>query len=532
MNRALVAGVLLWSALTLALFPTLARSESVTLQLRWLHQFQFAGYYMALELGYYRQAGLEVTLLEGGPQTRWPIDAVVAGQVDFAVTGSGVVIARLDGEPVVAVAAIMQTSPIVWITRAEDGIRSPHDLIDRTVMLKPPPESAELLTVFLQEGLPLDRVTMLPSSYQLEDLLSGRVAAFAGYVSNEPYYLRQQGVEYNLINPRDYGINFYGDVLVTSERLVQQSPDTVARFRDATLQGWEYALSHIDETIELIHRRYAPDKSLEHLRFEAEAIRQLVMPDLVQVGHMNPGRWRYIADSYRELGLTKGEGALDGFLFQREPQVDYGIAVVVALASLCLLAVGGFFLLRFKQLSAALQDSNARLEVLATTDMLTGVKNRHGFFEQARLALSQAQRSGSPVSLLMLDIDLFKGINDQYGHAAGDAALRAFGAALREFGREHDAVGRIGGEEFAMLLVNCGREQAHQVAERLLMYVRGLSIQVPDSDLCFRFTTSIGLVEVSRSLEAAQCRADQALYLAKRRGRDRIEVAEDPATPA
>lgn len=527
-----MAGVLLWSALTLALLPTLARSESVTLQLRWLHQFQFAGYYMALEKGYYREAGLEVLLLEGGPQARWPIEAVMTEQADFAVTGSGVVIARTQGEPVVAVAAIMQTSPIVWISRAEDGIRSPHDLVDRTVMLMPPPESAELLTVFLREGLPLDRITLVPSSYQLEDLIAGRVAAYDAYVSNEPYHLQQQGVQYNLINPRDYGINFYGDVLVTSEQLARRDPDLVAKFRDASLRGWDYALSHLDETIQLIHQRYAPDKSLEHLRFEAEAIRELVMPDLVQIGHMNPGRWRFIADSYRELGLIKGDVSLEGFLFQLEQEVDYAIAVVVALASLCLLAVGGFFLLRFKQLSVALQDSNARLEVLATTDMLTGVKNRHGFFEQARLALSQAQRSGSPVSLLMLDIDLFKGINDQYGHAAGDAALRAFGAALREFGREHDAVGRIGGEEFAMLLVNCGREQAHQVAERLLMYVRGLSIQVPDSDLCFRFTTSIGLVEVNQSLETAQFRADQALYLAKRRGRDRIEVAEDPTMPA
>ena len=230
--------------------------------------------------------------------------------------------------------------------------------------------------------------------------------------------------------------------------------------------------------------------------------------------------------------MTEGEASLEGFLFQPEQRYDYAVALAVGLASLCLLGVVSFFLFRFKQLSVALQDSNTQLEVLATTDMLTGVKNRHGFFEQARLALSQAQRSGSPVSLLMLDIDLFKNINDQYGHAAGDAALRAFGEALRAFGREHDAVGRIGGEEFAMLLVNCDRTQAAQVAERLLMHVRGLSIPVPDSDCCFRFTTSIGLVEVQDSLEAAQREADQALYLAKRRGRDRIEVVGNPATPA
>ncbi|SDW82168.1 diguanylate cyclase (GGDEF) domain-containing protein [Marinobacter mobilis] len=517
--------------LSLAGLPVIARGESVTLQLRWLHQFQFAGYYMAQEKGFYSDAGLEVSLLEGGPQAQRPIDDVLSGQVDFAVTGSGVVIERMAGQPVVALAAIMQTSPIVWITRADAGIRSPRDLLGRRVMVLPPPESAELLTVFLREGLPLDALELVPTSYQLDDLIEGRVDAFDGYISNEPYALEQQGVDYFLIDPRDYGINFYNDVLVTSEALTERNPGLVQRFTDASLRGWEYALSHQEETIALIQQQYAPEKSLEHLRYEADIIHQLVMPELIQVGHMNPHRWQFIADSYRELGMTEGDGTLEGFLFEPLQRVDYRIAVLVALASLCLLVVGGFFLVRFKQLSSALQDSNKRLEVLATTDMLTAVSNRHGFFTQARQALSQARRSGEPVSLLMLDIDLFKNINDQYGHAAGDSALRAFGEQLTELGREHDVVGRLGGEEFAMLLVDCDGQRARQVAERLLQKVGSLSIEVPDRDHRFGFTTSVGLVEVDDSLEvegaleAAQSLADRALYQAKHLGRNRVEIA-------
>lgn len=528
MSRALLTCSWVW----LALIPSFAHSESVTLQLRWLHQFQFAGYYMALDQGYYQQAGLDVTLLEGGPQAEKPTDEVLNGRADFAVTGSGVVIEWMEGAPLVALAAIMQTSPIVWITRTDSGIRTPHDLIGHKVMLMPPPESAELLSVFRREGLPLERVELVASSYQLNDLISGKVAAYDGYISNEPYDLTQLGVDYFLINPRDYGINFYGDVLVTSEQLADSNPDLVERFTAASLRGWDYALSHLEESIALIHRQYAPDKSIDHLRYEAETIRQLVMPDLVQIGHMNPGRWQFIADSYRELGMTDGTASLDGFLFKPADRVDYGIALLVGVASLCVLAVGGFFLIRFKQLSSALQESNARLEVLATTDMLTSVSNRHGFFEQARLSLGQAQRSGLPVSLMMLDIDLFKNINDQHGHAAGDAALRAFGTVLKTFGREHDVVGRIGGEEFALLLVACDADQALQVAERLLQHVRSLSVKVPDADYSFQFTTSIGLVQVWGSLDAAQALADKALYEAKSQGRDRVETAEMPNVPA
>lgn len=530
MTRVFLAGVWICALLSLAGLPATARSESVTLQLRWLHQFQFAGYYMALEKGFYGEAGLEVSLLEGGPQALRPTDHVLSEQVDFAITGSGVAIERMAGKPVVALAAIMQTSPIVWITRADAGIRSPRDLLGRRVMVLPPPESAELLTVFLREGLPLEDLDLVPTSYHLDDLIEGRVAAFDGYISNEPYLLEQQGIEYYLINPRDYGINFYNDVLVTSERLIDRDPGLVQRFTDASLRGWEYALSHQEETIALIQQNYAPGKTLDHLRYEAEIIHQLVMPELIQVGHMNPRRWQFIADSYRELGMAEAGGSLAGFLFEPAQRVDYRLAVLIALASLCALLVGGVFLVRFKQLSSALQDSNTRLEILATTDMLTAVSNRHGFFTQARQALSQARRSGEPVTLLMLDIDLFKNINDQYGHAAGDAALRAFGGLLTELGREHDVVGRLGGEEFAMLLVDCDGPRARQVAERLLQQVRGLSIQVPDRNQHFGFTTSVGLVEVDdsldveRALEAAQSQADRALYQAKHLGRNRVVI--------
>ena len=504
--------------------PAVAR-EKVTLQLRWLHQFQFAGYYMAKEKGYYEAADLDVRLIAGGPHALKPMDQVLSGSVEFAVTGSGVVIERLKGKPIVALAAIMQTSPIVWITLKSANIREPRDLLGRNVLVMPPPESAELLTILHQEGISTDDLKLTPSTYRIEDLIDGKTAAYDGYVSNEPYYLTQNGIDYHLISPRDYGINFYSDVLVTRENFANSKPETVVAFTNASLKGWQYALDNLEETIQVIKQKYAPNKSVEHLRYEARSIRNLVMPDLIQVGHMNPGRWQFIAKSYQDLNMTNANGDLEGFIFEPPAPLDYQLALQIAAASLILLAAASLVIFRFNQLSKALRDSNRQLAVLATLDPLTGVKNRRGFFDQAKTALSQANRVNSKPTLLMLDIDHFKQINDCFGHPAGDEALRQFSAVLHEQCREHDVIGRVGGEEFAIILLDSDKKQAMLAAERIVDQIHKLQVNVPECKKSFSLTTSIGAAEIEDSLESAWKAADSALYQAKCSGRDRIEIA-------
>jgi len=314
----------------------------------------------------------------------------------------------------------------------------------------------------------------------------------------------------------------------------------VSQFTEASLKGWQYAFDHTVETIHLIHEKYAPNKSLAHLRFEAEKIRELVMPELVAVGHMNPGRWEFIAESYKSLNMTEGRENLDGFIFEKNGERDIRLALKVAISALCLLVVLGCIIWRFSRLSRKLRreissrekveqellHSNKELASLAVTDPLTGVKNRRGFFDQAYLALSQAWREETAVSLLMLDLDNFKQVNDQYGHPAGDETLRQFAAILDEQRRVHDVVGRVGGEEFAVLLVGSDREHANNFSKRIMQRVRQLRIQVPDTQNQFGFTVSIGVAAVSESLDDSWRLADAALYEAKDMGRDTIKVAD------
>lgn len=504
---------------------TVQASDNLKIQLRWKHQFQFAGYYMAKEKGFYKSNGLVVELIEGGPQALSPTADLLSGKVDFAITGSGVAIDRMEGKPVVAVAAIMQTSPIVWITLKSSNIRGPLDMAGRNLLIMPPPESAELLTMLAREGIRKEQLTITPTTYRVDDLIDGKADAYDGYISNEPYLLKQKGVEYNIINPRNYGVNFYSDVLITTQRMAEDNREEVRAFRDATLKGWEYALNNIEETVQLIHHRYSSDKTLDHLRFEAETLKTLIMPELVQLGHMNPGRWQYIADSYRELNMTKAKTNLDGFLFKSEERASHQLTIAVSLISILLLSLMGIAIFKFRSLSTKLVAANDELNELIRTDYLTQISNRHGFTELAKLVISQSHRQREPSSFILFDIDFFKSINDEYGHQAGDAALVSFAKILSAHRREHDIVARLGGEEFGLLLCGADEVSASKIADTILTELRELSIQCPTANCRFSITASAGIASLSGTLEAFWYKADKALYKAKESGRDSYFLA-------
>lgn len=199
---------------------------------------------------------------------------------------------------------------------------------------------------------------------------------------------------------------------------------------------------------------------------------------------------------------------------------------------------------RLEEQAADLRALNAKLEEevaqrrkleeelrrLATVDQLTAVFTRRHFFELARREIDRRARSGQPIGVLVVDIDHFKAINDGRGHAGGDAALAHFGALLRDSVRQVDIVGRIGGEEFAVILPGAGPERAAAIAERLRQVVETTPVPLDGEPL--RLTVSIGVTSFADGddvIEKALARADEALYRAKREGRNRVVV--EPACP-
>lgn len=167
----------------------------------------------------------------------------------------------------------------------------------------------------------------------------------------------------------------------------------------------------------------------------------------------------------------------------------------------------------------------ADLKRLATTDLLTGLRNRAYFMDSAATELRRFDRFKRELTMLMIDLDFFKLINDRHGHAAGDEALRVFAKVLVGQTRAFDLLGRIGGEEFAVLLSETGGEAGVQIAERLRQAIEQASFVFHDS-APIRFTVSVGVAPCrdGDSLDSLLARSDDALYRAKHAGRNRVEV--------
>ncbi|MBL7646237.1 MAG: ABC transporter substrate-binding protein [Candidatus Hydrogenedentes bacterium] len=359
----------------------------VRLQLKWSHQFQFAGFYAAVEKGFYRESGLEVELEEGQSGTDF-IERVVSGAADFGVELPDLLLRRNAGAPVVVLAAIYQHSPYVVASLEGTPIASPHDLVGRSVMLRPS-SNAEILAMLLNEGVPLEQVRFVDHAFTAAALASGEVDAISMYSSTIMHEKALEGKHLNLLHPLNYGVDFYGDCLFTSERMLEEYPDRVRAFREASLRGWEYAMEHPREMAELIHNRYAPGKSVENLMAESQQMMPLLLHKFVEPGHMNPGRWRHIADTFAEVGLLPPNVSLEGFIYNPDAAPDTawlrGVAVS-SFAALVILALVAVVLLLFnRRLDGAVRVRTRELE--QANRALESEMKGHAHAEAERLSL-------------------------------------------------------------------------------------------------------------------------------------------------
>src|SRR5712672_1896498 len=297
---ALLRLLIVGASLALAASHPAVALEAVSLQLKWKHQFQFAGYYQALEQGLYRDAGLDVTIREGGPDIDVS-EAVAGGKADFGVCSAGVLRDWGAGRRLVVLAAIFQRSAAVILVARRADIRSVADLRGRTLM--DTPGSDEIAAMLKREGIDYQTMLRVPHEGNPRDLLAGRADAMIAYSTNEPFVLEQLGAAYRTFAPAASGIDFYGDNLCASEAEVKAHPHRVAAFRAASVKGWAYALAHREATVDLILKSYSTNKSREALLFEAQQTEALVGRDPDRIGEQDPERWRRIAATYRQLGL-------------------------------------------------------------------------------------------------------------------------------------------------------------------------------------------------------------------------------------
>lgn len=316
--------------------------EKVRLQLKWYHQFQFAGYYAAQAKGFYREEGLDVEIVEAD-MAHSSIERVVSGTAQYGIGDAEIAIARLHGKPIVALAAIFQHPPHVLLSKKSSHIRSPADLVGKRIMLANTEwRDAQHRALLRKHGIDMQEVTILPQSGRLEDLLEDKVDAISAYATVEPLRMAELGVETSMLMAMDFGVDFYGDTLFTTESERNAHPDRVEAFLRASLKGWKYALANPHEIAQLIlHMPSArkPAPSLKQLMYEAREMERFILPDVVELGRMTRARWEFIARMFVDLGLIEPGYSLNGFLLKEEEDTTHlvkwfaGGALLVSLAA-------------------------------------------------------------------------------------------------------------------------------------------------------------------------------------------------------
>jgi len=278
--------------------------DKITVQLAWVHQAQFAGFYVAQQNGYYAEEGLEVTLLpRAGPDVDVSA-AVLDGTADFGVSyGAGLVMDRSRGRPVTAIATTYRIYPLVFMTMPDSDITRPQDFPGHTIRTLSVGSSDVVFQALMHRlGLDPDSVRQIEVGYDLSPFFAGELDIWPGYLINEVLTAREQGYEVNLILPEDYGIHLYGDVLFATDRLIEENPDLVLRFLRATLRGWQWAVENPEEAGPLALKY---DSTLDAAQQGAmmEASVPLVYTGEDDIGWMRAEVWEGMYDVLLEQGL-------------------------------------------------------------------------------------------------------------------------------------------------------------------------------------------------------------------------------------
>lgn len=734
--------------------------EKVSLQLHWKQQFEFAGYFIAKEKGFFKDVGIDVDILEyhnGINLTQ----SVISKEHTFAIGYSNTILDEINTNKIVLLSANFQSSPHVLVSLKSSNINSVKDFKNKKIMIdKEAIKSAAFMSMLQANGISFNDMIIQEPSFKVEHLIDGTVDLASYYYTNETYTLDKNAIEYNIWDPKNYGFNFYSDILFTSKEELEKYPLLVENFRTASLKGWEYAFNHIDETVDIILQKYnSQNKTQGELLYEARALKELAYHDNIPFGTIQKEKIQRLIDIYTLLGLYKNNTNIDELIYQgsnkfyltpieqeylkkkkvinmcvdpdwmpfekiengqhigmaadyfniikektnlnieliktanwteslefakqrkcdilsflmttseRRKYLDFTTAYLKApivmatrndvpfindfnllkgkklgipkgyafieilrvkypdliivevnniddglkkvvqgdlygyigtLATigysfqkrftgelkisgkfdgtwdfsvgvrnddpillnifqkavksidneseqkilnkwlsinyvketdynLLFKTIGGFVLILSIILFFYLKQMRLKeqLQLLSITDSMTKLYNRRYFENTAEHYFELSKRNKTDLSLIMLDVDNFKQVNDNYGHKIGDLVLIELANILLNQSRKSDIVCRFGGEEFIILLLQTNLEGADFMAEKIRKYIEKSTLSL-DNSKQLKFTVSLGVsqvnISVDKNIEDCIKRSDDALYEAKNTGKNKVSV--------
>ncbi|RXJ90470.1 histidine kinase [Arcobacter sp. CECT 8983] len=298
----------------------MANNTKVILQLSWLHQFEYAGYYAAKEKGFYSDVGLDVIIKEMNYQKKDSvIDDVLADKINFAISYSSIIERYLNGDDLIFIANFLKHSPLVLVSQKE--IMLPSDIRGKKFMGgKDALKNSSFHLMLKQFDISQNDFIDVPQNFSIDDFIEKKVDVTSIFLTNQVYKLNKEGAKYNIINPENYGAEFYTDNLFTSKAQYFKYPNRVKAFKSATIKGWKYALENKEELVDIILKKYnSQNKTREELLFEANQIENLILKSVYPIGSIDLNRVKRIADTYIQTGIVKNKSrinSLDEFILE------------------------------------------------------------------------------------------------------------------------------------------------------------------------------------------------------------------------
>ena len=355
------------------------------------HQFQFAGYYAAKEMGFYEDFGLDVTLVPGTHLNG--ADAILSGEHIYGVGTGGFLLSNPRANELTVLAAIMQRSPVTLIALKSNNINALSDLEGKKIT-----GGIEIKLMLASANVDIDKVNFEGLSTKFENLNNGSFDAVSYYITDPANVLAKDSLLVKKFRPIEYGVNFYGECLFTSKKEISNNPDRAEKIREATIKGWEYVMVNQDEVIEIILDKYSSNMTRQELQEEAEVtINTLMQPLYFDIGDMQVSKWNQMAESMKSFGIIEKMPELDGFVYYPQQAVDPGTKQLLKIL-LIVLGIGGgvviLLLLYNRQLKRA---------VAVRTTVLEKTNN-----ELDRFVYSVSHDIKSPLSSIQGIINLMK----------------------------------------------------------------------------------------------------------------------------
>ena len=292
--------------------------QKTSVQLMWLDQFEFAGFYVAKEKGFYEKAGLDVEIKKYDNSTN-VLNEVLEKRADFGLNSTSLIIQKSSEKDLVILGSIFQSSPLILLALKNSQINNLQDIKNKEIMITQEQyEFASLQSMLISENISLKEIKRIKHSFDVDDLINHKTDLMIAYTTNEPFILKEKGYESKIFHPKDYGFDFYEELLFTSKEFATNNPKLVKDFYDATLKGWYYSFENIEEVSQLIYEKYNPqNKSLDSLIFEANEMKKLVYDENKKIGTITKEKINLIINTYKVLGLMKNSVDIDDLIYTK-----------------------------------------------------------------------------------------------------------------------------------------------------------------------------------------------------------------------